>query len=72
MNGGDHHSDRVYLLHCWQEGSGEPDGEDRWRFSIEEVLHKRWRRGFTSVDALVDFLKAELAPSERVVSDQKE
>lgn len=64
MSGGDHHLDRAYLLRCWQEGSGEPEGENRWRFSLEEVLHKRWRRGFSSLDGLVDFLKAELTSGE--------
>jgi hypothetical protein len=51
---------RAYLLRCWREGKATPDGKPRWRFSVEEVLHERHRRGFGSLEALVAFLRAEL------------
>ena len=51
---------RAYLLRCWQEGAA-PGEEPRWRFSLEEVLHERWRKGFDSPEALIAFLRAELA-----------
>lgn len=50
----------AYLLRCWQEKISAFGAENQWRFSVEEVLHKRRRRGFTSVETLFDFLKAEL------------
>jgi hypothetical protein len=51
---------RAYLLRCWQEGEPTPGEEPHWRFSIEEVLLKRRRRAFSSVQALAAFLKIEL------------
>ena len=55
---------QAYLLRCWQEGSSLFDGEKQWRFSVEEVLHERRQRGFTSVKELCEFLHTELARSE--------
>jgi hypothetical protein len=52
---------RAYLLRCWKEGETTPSEEPHWRFSIEEVLHKRRRQAFSSVQALVAFLETELA-----------
>jgi hypothetical protein len=53
---------RAYLLRCWQEQAA-PGEEPRWRFSLEEVLHERWRKGFDSPEALIAFLRAELSGS---------
>lgn len=50
----------AYLLRCWQEVSPSFDDTVEWRFSIEEVLGERWRRGFTSIQDLLDFLETEL------------
>lgn len=55
---------RAYLLRCWQEGEATPGKEPTWRFSVENVLHKRPRQGFDSLEALVAFLQAELAGHE--------
>ena len=52
---------RAYLLRCWKEGETTPGEEPQWRFSIEEILHKRRRQAFSSVQALADFLEIELA-----------
>lgn len=51
---------RAYLLRCWREGKATPDGKSRWRFSVEEVLHERHRRGFGSLDELFDFLREQI------------
>lgn len=51
---------RAYLLRCWQEGQAAPDGEPGWRFSVEEVLYRRRRWGFTGLESLLGFLQAEL------------
>lgn len=58
------HNYRAYLLRCWREISEETGVEGRWNFSLEEILYKRRRKGFTSLEALVDFLKAELIEGE--------
>jgi hypothetical protein len=51
----------AYLLRGWQEESPSFDDTVEWRFSVEELLSKRWRKGFTSIQDLLDFLEAELA-----------
>lgn len=51
---------RAYLIRCWQDRSGF-DEEPSWRFSVEEILPERRRRGFGNLEALVAFLQAELA-----------
>ena len=55
--------DRAYLIRCWQEHNAQPDTQ-RWRFSVEEVLHERKRWGFEELDALFAFLRAELEPTD--------
>ena len=58
--------DRAYLIRCWQEGEDLPGALPRWRFSAEEVLHDRHRRGFVDLASLFAFLHVELGrdPSE--------
>ena len=52
---------RAYLLRCWREGDvGKGNGQP-WRFAVEEVFGERRRQGFGSLDALLAFLKVELA-----------
>ncbi len=60
---------RAYLLRCWQEEKATPGQEPRWRFSVEEVLHERRRKGFDSLEALVAFLRAELSGDRDEPSD---
>jgi hypothetical protein len=50
----------AYLLRCWREKQAAPEGAPHWRFSVEEVLHERRRWGFSSLEALVAFLQAEM------------
>lgn len=60
---------RAYLLRCWREGKATSGKEPLWRFSVEEVLHKRWRKGFSGLEALFAFLQAELSSDEERPSD---
>ena len=53
-------SDRAYLIRCWQERDVASPGTVRWRFSVEEVLHERNRRGFADLASLLDYLRTEL------------
>jgi hypothetical protein len=50
----------AYLLRCWCEEQAAPNGAARWRFSVEEILHERRRRGFSNLESLVAFLRSEL------------
>jgi hypothetical protein len=77
---------RAYLLRCWGEGEAAP-GNPPWRFSAEEILpfdpsagsgqrklrtlHERRRKGFSSLGALIAFLRAELARGEEESSDDE-
>ena len=51
---------RAYLLRCWREEGTPSCQAPRWRFSVEDILQHRSRRGFEDLDALVAFLRAEL------------
>jgi hypothetical protein len=62
---------RAYLLRCWQEGEAAPGQEPPWRFSVEEILHERRRQGLNGLEALIAFLRAELAAGEEEPSDDK-
>ena len=54
---------RAYLMRCWQEHNSAPDGEPIWRFSLEASWYDE-RRGFTSLQALMDHLQLELMNQE--------
>lgn len=49
---------RSYLLRLWQEGGTGSDAvaDGEWRCSLEEVGGDHRRLGFSSLDALRDFL----------------
>ena len=51
---------RVYLLRCWQERSQMSHQSDVWRFSLEDTRLGE-RRGFSTFEALIATLRAELA-----------
>jgi hypothetical protein len=55
---------RTYLLRCWREDNTSPNQIPMWRFSVEEVLGKRGRRGFASFEEVVAFLRKELTDPE--------
>jgi hypothetical protein len=55
------HPYRAYLLRCWREREAETDQEPLWRFSVEEIPGERRQQGFSSLGALITFLRAELA-----------
>jgi hypothetical protein len=52
---------RAYLLRCWQEGGAGTDRGCPWRFAVEEVFGERRQQGFGSLEALLAFLRGELA-----------
>ncbi len=54
---------RVYLIRCWQEPHSEPGPLGEWRFAVEEARSGR-KRGFPNLQALLDYLRADLALAE--------
>jgi hypothetical protein len=60
----------AYILRFWKEDNTAPEAESCWRFVLEEVFqdHRRW--GFTSLAALVAFLKSELDESANDIFDE--
>jgi hypothetical protein len=64
------HPHRAYLLRCWRE-RGAAGKEPLWRFSVEEILHERRRKGFSSLGALVAFIRSELAIGEEELFDDE-
>lgn len=54
---------RAYLMRCWQERNSAPDGEPIWRFSLDASWYEE-RRGFTTLQALMDYLQTELMIQE--------
>jgi hypothetical protein len=49
----------IYVLTGWQERPASPGRPAVWRFSLEES-HIDRRHGFGSLEALMDFLRAEM------------
>ena len=64
-----HQRRHAYLLRCWQEESRSFGDTIEWRFSVEEVLNEKWRRGFASIQDLFDFLEAELTCTGHATSE---
>ena len=56
---------RAYLLKLWRE----LNGEESWRFSLEKIGGKCDRRGFPSLDALVEFLERQMAAGDSISLD---
>ena len=54
---------RSYLLRLWEERSEQP-AMVMWRCSLEDALTGQ-RHGFASLEALMDWLKAELSQPGR-------
>jgi hypothetical protein len=50
---------RAYLVRCWQERGDASGGEPIWRFSLEASWYEE-RRGFASLQALMEHLQTEL------------
>ena len=61
---------RVYLLRCWREGEVMHSQTPSWRFSVEEILHKRRRKGFDSVREVLAFLQTELANDDGSLEEE--
>ncbi len=51
---------RAYMLRFWEVRSHDPARPSTWRFSLEDP-HTGDRMGFADLDALVEFLQAEIA-----------
>ena len=51
---------RTYLLTIWEERSQDPALPTVWRFSLGDP-NSGQRRGFASLEEMVDFLRGELA-----------
>jgi len=62
-------SHRAYLIRCWRDKSSY-DEEHPWRFSVEEILPRRRRTGFGDLEALIEFLRAELACGPNESTDE--
>ena len=70
MTGNKNH--HTYILHFWQEGGSASDTSEQadasapheWRFYLEPVFEREKRYGFGSFEALVEFLKAEIAGNQ--------
>lgn len=54
---------RAYLLRFWEERGQHPSLPTVWRYSLEDP-HTGERRGFASLEALVEDLRAEVSGSE--------
>jgi hypothetical protein len=50
---------RSYVLTFWEERSRDPDTPVVWRFSLQDPRTGQ-RRGFASLEEMVDFLRTEL------------
>jgi len=59
----------AYLLRWWQAAGADGLADQVWRFSLEDPSTGE-RRGFASFEALLVFLRAELAaPRARAAAD---
>jgi hypothetical protein len=61
---------RAYLLRCWREKTAAVQGRV-WRFSVEEVFGERRRHGFRNLEALVAFIRVEIADDEETLFDEE-
>ena len=50
---------QVYLLRLWREQPASPERQAVWRFSLEDARSSE-RRGFSSPEALVEFLQERM------------
>jgi hypothetical protein len=59
---------RTFLVRWWHEGGAPASERSSWRFTLEEVGQPR-RHGFNSLQALADFLDAELHGDDLETTD---
>lgn len=62
---------RVYMVRCWLEGSGASDNKAIWRFSLDAPWYQD-RRGFASLDALMEHLNVELMEKAPALAEPTE
>jgi hypothetical protein len=63
---------RTFLVRCWQEGEISADQDRRWRFWMEEIARERYQKGFSSLEALFAFFRAELSADNGKADDMPE
>jgi hypothetical protein len=51
---------RAFLLRCWQEAGPDPSGEPNWRFALVKLGSEQSRQGFSCLEDMSAYLKAEL------------
>jgi hypothetical protein len=60
----------VYVITGWQERPASPERPAVWRFSLEET-HIERRHGFGSLEALVAFLRTEMAGTSQEATEEE-
>jgi hypothetical protein len=60
---------RAYLMRCWQEQSSAPYEKPIWRFSLDASWYEE-RRGFASLQALMEHLQTELMNQDTSPKDE--
>ncbi|MFN8474499.1 MAG: hypothetical protein U0822_20070 [Anaerolineae bacterium] len=61
---------RAFLLRCWPAQAKSAETPTAWRFSLEEVGPERHPLGFVSLEALVNYLNAELNEGQEICASQ--
>jgi len=56
---------RAFLLRCWREAGAGPGEAPAWRYALARAGGVEAPRGFASLEALVAFLRQELAAAGR-------
>ena len=51
---------QAFLLRCWQESPSGGEMESTWRFSLIHINGIQTKKGFASLEHLLDYLRAEL------------
>jgi hypothetical protein len=54
---------RAFMLRCWEVRGPDSEPPATWRFSVEDTYTGQ-RHGFADMEALTEFLQAELEQSE--------
>jgi hypothetical protein len=58
--GGGVHNYRAFLLRCWWEEEAGPAGRSEWHFTVIHFDDQQVKKGFTCLEALMAYLRAEL------------
>ncbi len=58
----------AFLLRCWQEAVPGAGQDSTWRFSLIHFDGLQTKKGFACLDDLVDYLQAELAKRDALIT----